>query len=74
MHTLYALEARARERETARAAHHPSRLMAHELRLARTSAAATARTPSHRGRSVLRVSGVRLASYVVMAAGLAALT
>lgn len=74
MHTLYALEARARERETARAAHHPSRLMAHELRLARASTAATARTPSHRRRSLLRVSGARLASYVVLAAGLAALT
>ncbi len=74
MHTLYDLEAQARQREIARAAHHPSRLMAHELRLARTRTAAPGGTPSRRGRSVLRLSGARLASYVVLAAGLAALT
>ena len=74
MHTLYALEAQARQREIARAAHHPGRLMAHELRLSRTGTAARAGTPTRLGRSVLRVSGARWASYVVLAAGLAALT
>lgn len=57
MHTLYALEAQARQQEIARAAHHPSRLMAHELRLAR-AAATPAGVRTRRGWSVLRVSVV----------------
>ena len=50
MHTLYDLEAQARQREIARAAHHPGRLMAHELRLSRTGTAARGGTPTRRGR------------------------
>jgi hypothetical protein len=73
MYTSYALEAQARQQEIVRAAHHPSRRMAHELRLART-AATPAGTQTRRARSVLRLSGARLASYAVLAAGLAALT
>lgn len=37
MHAVYALEAQTRHQEIVRAAHHPSRLMAHELRLARAA-------------------------------------
>jgi len=76
MHTMYELLAQAKEQEVARNASHPSRLMAYDLRLARTThtragdsaSGAKARVPT------LVAWGTRLAPYVVLAAGLAALT
>lgn len=74
MNTVNALVAQSRDREVARAARHPSRLMAHELRRARTTPApAGGPPPARRARSVLVASGTALTSSVVLTAGLVSL-